>query len=348
LERREALCGLEWIPVSATAHSPDELRELLRRRDAAQLQLTRGNLYHNYSGCYQGYWIRHQGRFARVVTPVHRECKSKMCHPKPHPYPHFVKVGGRIGIVPRHPLDVKGKPPLNLKGGVVFLQNNSTKEPHPVALPASQRVEILKKLPAEIQSELHPHSISVAPPQVRAHLVQDVVPRPLQAAHQPQSHITFDLKSQKFLMSGDSAPGSRPETKSAKSKEFPVGGIAGNGKVSSFADGRHNSYAGSFAHAAGSSSYSASAFSNGSRGSASYYSGSERGSGGHSSSYSPSSSGSHSSSGGGGYSGGSSSGGGSSHTSNSGSSSSSSASSSSSGSSGSSSSSGSSGGGRPH
>src|SRR5712664_2366187 len=61
----------------------------------------------------------------------------------------FVRQGGKTGIVPMHPLDEKGKTPLNLERGV--FSNVGTKGGTPQLLPVEhgQKWETLKSLPRE-------------------------------------------------------------------------------------------------------------------------------------------------------------------------------------------------------
>src|SRR5258707_15418213 len=85
------------------------------------------------------------------VGPVRRFPKG--VHP-PRPIYHpvtavFVRNGGKTGIVPMHPLDVKGKTPLNLERGV--FSNVGTKGVSAQILPVEhgQKWETLKSLPRE-------------------------------------------------------------------------------------------------------------------------------------------------------------------------------------------------------
>src|SRR5467141_2743660 len=90
---------------------------------------------------YPGYPVGPGRRFPRGVHP-----------PRPiyHPVTAvFVRQGGKSGIVPMHPLDQKGKTPLNLERGV--LSNVGTKGVSAQVMPVEhgQKWETLKSLPRE-------------------------------------------------------------------------------------------------------------------------------------------------------------------------------------------------------
>src|SRR5260370_3932953 len=123
------------------------------------------------------------------------------------------------------------------------------------------------------------------------------------AANRAAPLIVYDYKSQKFMMSASAVAG-------AKSREVPVGGIASNGRVASFADGHSGRYADSFGRTSAAASYNGGGHNSGAsygggRGWGSYSSGSSySGGGGYSASHSSSSSGGSSSHSSGGSSGG--------------------------------------------
>src|SRR5260370_36250769 len=110
------------------------------------------------------------------------------------------------------------------------------------------------------------------------------------AANRAAPLIVYDYKSQKFMMSASAVAG-------AKSREVPVGGIASNGRVASFADGHSGRYADSFGRTSAAASYNGGGHNSGAsygggRGSGSYSSGSSySGGGGYSASPSSNSSG---------------------------------------------------------
>lgn len=261
------------VAVTRVAHSPEELQKLLAMKNAiehAPISL------HRYSVvCDNGYWIRHSHRYVRVVTRP-PGCAGKCVVRAPRPV--WVRVGNRVGLVPPHPNDVKGKPPINLKEGILIAPSKPGERIERVALEASPKVTVLDKAPREVRSEPVNQALHVSAPEIHAHLLQEALPTSslsLSARAVPQ--ITYDYKSHHFLTPASAAA-------EGKSKPVPVGGIDSHGKIGSFADGHSGAYTHSFARSEAVASYRAAYGSS--------YSG-----GGHNSAYSSGSysSGSHSS-----------------------------------------------------
>ena len=283
--------------VTGVAHTPEELQKLERRKAAAQKARYSPGAY--LSGCENGYWIPHRRHFARVITPqLPHQCVGAKCRPVHAPRPVWVKFGNKIGFVPAHPKDVKGKPPINLKEGILIPPSKPGERTERVALEPSQRVKVLDNPPHEFRGEPFSQALRVPAPEIHAHLVQEAARESsvsLSAYAAPS--ITYDYKSHHFLMPASAAAG----TKSG-SREVAVGGIDSHGRIGSFADGHSRAYAQSFSSSEAAASYRGGSYSAGGHGSyGSGYSG-----GGHGSGYSGSSSGGSHSSGSGSYSGGSS------------------------------------------
>lgn len=265
--------------VSRVANSPQQLQDLLRLKSIAEAANSRAVF--DSGDCYPGYWISCQGHYARVVTPQPPPpCRKTHCK-SPHPrHPVWVRAGNKVGFVPPHPKDVKGKPPLNLKNGIIIPQPNPRQPVQLVPSESSTKIRVLKEAPKEYRA-----ASSVAAPEIRAHLLAEATrERPL-SGEPLKSQISYDYKSQRFVMAGDSIKGT-------KSGAVALGGISSSGRVASFAGGHSYGSAQSFPHGGSAGSYGG-----GGHGSGSYSSGSH--SSGSSSSGSSSSS-SHSSGGGGG------------------------------------------------
>lgn len=340
----DSYCGYgNYQTLSFVARSPRELDELLRRKQEAQRRQTFAPSFYN-AHCFQNPVFLYNNQYTQLIYPTRqpvcavRDLNCKRKHP---PYPHElhpVRVNGKLGFVPRRSDEKKGKPVVNPKNGILLPPAKSGQPVQRTALDFSPKLKLENKSPAVLQRELVPRSSPVSAPQIHAHFMTDVLRNssPLAAsAIAPHSSITFDYKSQKFVM-GPTSPGDKSD------KPVAVASVSGN-KISSFA-GPYSNHSGSGFDRSNNSSGRGSGSSGGSSGG--HYSGS--GSGGSHSGGSGSSGSSHSAGGGSsssGSSGGSSSGG--SHYSGGGSSSSgaSSGGGSSSGSSGGSSSGG---GGRPH
>lgn len=283
--------------VTRIARTPEELQKLERRKAAAQKGRYSPGAYS--IGCENGYWIPYRRHFARVITPqLPQNCAGAKCKPIHAPRPVWVKVGNKIGFVPAHPKDVKGKPPINLKEGIVIPSSKPGERTERVALEPTQRVKVLDKAPQEFRGERLSQALRVPAPEIHAHLVQEGALRssPSLSAHAAPK-ITYDYKSHQFLMPASAAAGTKPG-----SREVAVGGIDSHGRIGSFADGHSRAYAQSFGGSEAAASYRGGSYSTGGHGSyGSGYSG-----GGHGSGYSGSYSGGSHSSGSGSYSGGSS------------------------------------------
>ncbi len=278
LETSWGLCGSRASRrISRIAHTQQELEELLRLKDLAERQALQGASYS--TSCQDGFWIHHHNHFVRVLTlRTPPGCTGKGCRPVHPPHPFWVKAGGKVGLVPRHPNDVKGKPPINLKNGILIPPSKPGEPLQHVALDSSQKVKILDKAPKEFQSGFVARAVPVSHPEISGYLMQDFLRgKTAMAANHADSHIVFNYKSQKFMMPAASGAG-------AKAREVPVGGIASNGKVASFADGHSGRYAESFARSGVAGSYGGGARFSGSYSSGSSYSGGGRSSGSYSSS----------------------------------------------------------------
>ena len=229
------------VVVTRVAHSPEELRQLLAMKDAME-HTSIG--FPRYSVvCNNGYWIRSPRRYVRVAT---RGCVGGKCVVHA-PRPVWVRMGKKVGFVPPHPNDVKGKPPINLKEGILIPPSKPGEGIERVALEPSQKVTVLDKPPREVQSEPVNPALRVSAPEIHAHLLQEAFPtRSLSARAVPQ--ITYDYKSHHFLTPASAGAG-------GKSKAVPVGGIDSHGKIASFADGHSGAYAHSFARSAAVASY---------------------------------------------------------------------------------------------
>jgi hypothetical protein len=279
-ERVWRVCGsFSARRVSRVAHSQQELEELLGQKAVAEHAALTGTAYSN--SCWNGVWIHHHGHYARVLTPrkppvclLGTACKR--VHP---PRPVWVRAGNKVGFVPRHPNDVKGKPPINLKNGIVLPPAKPGEPVQRVALDSSQKIKILDHAPREFQRESVAHALPVSAPEIRGHLMQEVTRgKSLTVANRADPHIVYDYKSQKFMMLASAVAG-------AKVKEVPVGGISSSGKVGSFADGRSIHYAQSFGRTSAAASYNGGGHNSGSgngggRGAGSYSSSSSYSGGG--------------------------------------------------------------------
>src|SRR5215472_17770859 len=185
--------------ITRVAHTPEELQKLERRKAAAQrVRYSPGT---NSFSCENGYWIPYRHHYARVVTPqVPRHCEGAKCKPIHAPRPVWVRLGNRIGFVPAHPHDVKGKPPVNLKEGVFIPHSKLGERTERVAVGPSQKLSLLDKAPREFRGEFN-QALRVAAPEIHAHLVDETArERSGSLSAHTAPPITYDYKSQHFLM----------------------------------------------------------------------------------------------------------------------------------------------------
>jgi hypothetical protein len=271
------LCGFSgsYGTITRVARTPEELNELLRLQSLAR---SRANRRPGWIGasCYRQSWIYHHGHYAMVLPRPPHNCVGKGCGPV-HPLrPLFVRVGDKVGFVPRHPDDLPGKQPINLKNGIILPPIKPGDAVQRIAWDPSQKLAFLNKSPKGFERELARHPAPAAAPQIRAHLMQEARPGySLTAANHAIPRIMYDYRTQQFKLPAAAAGG-------AKGKEVAVAGIASNGKIESFANVGSGRYAGSFGRSSAAASYSG----GGNYGSHSSGSGSSGGSFGGSSSHS--------------------------------------------------------------
>jgi hypothetical protein len=161
---------------------------------------------------YPGYGFGSGRRFQRGVHP-----------PQPiyHPVTAvFVRQGGTTGIVPMHPLDQKGKTPLNLERGV--FSNVGTKGATAQVIPVGhgQKWETLKSPPRE---GLSGSLVAAAPPTRVSRSVVAGQSGIRAVSHGKDSSIAYDPLERRFVNTNSAAASS-----SINEKEIR----AGNGRTS--------------------------------------------------------------------------------------------------------------------
>ena len=275
--------------ISRVARTPGELKELLRLKSLAD-----SNAYRQIAtreSCYTRPWIYHHGHYAMVLPRTPPRCFGPECKPvrPPHPrHPVFVRVGDKVGFVPRHPDDAKNKMPVNLKNGIILLASKPGEPVQRIAWDPSQKLTFLDKSPREFERESAPHPEPVAAPRINAHLMQEATQRnSFTAANHLTPRIEYDYKTQKFMMPAAVRAG-------AKVSQVAVGEIASNGKIATFASNQSSRFAEAFGRTSAGASYGGSNYGSHSSGSGSY-----GGSSSHSSGSGSGGSSSHSSGGGG-------------------------------------------------
>jgi hypothetical protein len=262
------VCGIHDTRVfSRVAHTQAELDELLRLKakyESAQgLNLQRANWGRRQS-CYNQSWIPRGRHYAMVVR---RPCVPGVkCKPERPPRPVFVRVAGKIGFVPRHPDDVAGKAPLNLKNGMVLAGAKPGEPAELLGWDASQKVKFLEKAPKDFERDFAPRVMPAGAPLIRAQLLeQPTRGNPLTAENRGAPQIVYNYKKQQFMT--PIAVGG-----SGKTREIPVASVASRGATGSL-PAPHSSHSGSATYQGGANSASRSSASGGSSASSSRSSG---------------------------------------------------------------------------
>lgn len=259
-ERWAEPCGPGIVrAVSRIAHTPEELQKLLRKKQSAE-RSGLGPLPYS-AECY-GYWIPHRGHFARILTPQAFnaqpiKCTGKRCKPIHPPRPLWMKVNGKVGFVPAHPNDVKGRPPLNLKLGAFFPSRKPGDPVRRVDVDPSRRITVLDKVPREFRGESNLQAVRVSAPEIHGHLMQQATAWNKSLPDSARAHpsITYDYKSGQSLMAGSSVGG-------ARTHEIAVGGISSHG--STYSGGGQAYGGGHYSAGSHSGSYSSGSYSYGS------------------------------------------------------------------------------------
>ena len=193
----------------------------------------------------------------------------------------WVKSEHKVGFVPIHPYDVKGRPPVNRKEEVYAVNNKNGFSLERVKFDPGHPIGVLKSPPREFRNTylrpLPPSNV----PHMEAHAMKESLPVEKGTAVRPVSFpLRFDAKSQSFMMSKQVMQGGKTVTVSA-----PVSNRGGTlqARGGTFAGG-HGFSGGSSAHGGGAGSGGSGGGSHGSAGGGGSSSGGSHGGGSSSSS----------------------------------------------------------------
>jgi hypothetical protein len=194
--------------------------------------------------CHSGAWIHRNDGYTFVVGKKHH-----------HPPIHWIRTGNRVAYVPRHPSDVKGRPPLNLKYGVFIPKEGPDAPVEHVAFNPSQKYKLLSEAPKEFRDMQYPQLAKAEPPEIQGHLLSRFiadakaapgldgkrVDPPLKDAP-----IKYDYKTRNFVQAGTSV-GERA------GKPVVVGGLSAHGgySFSSGGSSAHGGFGGGGMHSGG-------------------------------------------------------------------------------------------------
>jgi hypothetical protein len=161
-----------------------------------------------WGACHTGSWIHYHGRYAWVRGEKrHHHCPV-----------HWVKDGKRAGYVPLHPHDAPGKVPVDVKH-VVWV--SGAKPGERVVKEPGKDVKLLAEAPKEFRNEAGSKLERVEAPRVEARSLSMAVLTArmgeqgrMIVARMPVSTITFDHKSQGFLLARSYTAGGKERTMS--------------------------------------------------------------------------------------------------------------------------------------
>ncbi|MGH9715759.1 MAG: FecR domain-containing protein [Candidatus Acidiferrales bacterium] len=179
---------------------------------------------------------------------------------------HWVKAGDAIGCVLRHPGDRKGKPPFNLKYGIIVPPTKHAKRVRIVRVNPSQPIKLLAQAPKEFRGQPVPERPTAPRPEIQVHLMPAVAMAMGNAKTANDRHITYDYAKKAFVRStGPAAAGHKTKTEvvatftktgaawlrpaawgGRRSNGFAVGGQRNTGGAPRYAGGRSASRGGGY------------------------------------------------------------------------------------------------------
>lgn len=191
---------------------------------AAQAQNGGAQSTPQYAPCFAGSWPSPPSPQSISTDPcysvdpvTHRKLLRAECYNvyntwvvgRRHRHPcYFVKAGHhQIGIVPRHPEDRAGHPPVNAKSGILVLTAEKQILRASIESAPAKGVHVVNNVPSSTQHGVDravEHASSVAQPLIEARLVETMVPRSVLPREHPAAAnsvtaIRFDYHSQNFV-----------------------------------------------------------------------------------------------------------------------------------------------------
>jgi hypothetical protein len=212
---------------------PTRVRSLVARDPITGRQnvlySTMNAMPYDWAVCHAGAWIYRQHRYAWVAgNRRHHHCPV-----------HWVKSGRTVAYVPIHPKDVPGKAPLNQVHGVFALTDKHRNSVEVARFDPSHGIKLLANPPRQFRNANTPVLARAANPEVQAHHLSDVmVARKATDVRMPGTRLTFDHRSQSFMVAKHDAAGSRSNAERAVvnnhigSIQARLGSVDGHGNYS--------------------------------------------------------------------------------------------------------------------
>lgn len=158
--------------------------------------------------CHSGAWVHLRGRGTRYTFVV-----GKKRH---HPPVHWLHTGKEDVYVPRHPGDVKGRPPLNLKYGVFEAKNGANRPFERVDFKPAEKYTVLREAPKEFRNVRYPQLANAGRPEITGRLLASARPfarpAPELSGKSGASPITYDYKTRNFVQAGSPVAGRTGKT----------------------------------------------------------------------------------------------------------------------------------------
>jgi hypothetical protein len=194
--------------------------------------------------CHTGAWIHRNGGYTFVVGKKHH-----------HPPIRWIRTGNRVAYVPRHPSDVKGRLPLNLKYGLFIPKEGPDAPVEHVAFNPSQKYKLLSEPPKEFRDIQYPQLAKAEQPEIQGHLLSRFIAGGMAAPGLDRKRvdsplkdapIKYDYKTRNFVQAGTSV-GERA------GKPVVVGGLTPHGGYSLGSGGSiaHGGFGGGGMHTGG-------------------------------------------------------------------------------------------------
>lgn len=208
------------------------------------LQSSMTAMPYDWAVCHAGTWVYRRHRYAWVAGGRrHHHCPV-----------HWVKSGRTTAFVPIHPKDTPGKAPLNQVHGVFALTNKHQNSVEWTHLDPSHEVKLLSTPPKQFRTAGAPVLVRAANPVVQAHHLQDVLlARKAADVQVTGTRLSFDHRSQSFIVDKHDAVGSRSSAERAlvnnhiNSIQARLGSVGGHGNSSTHG----GSFGGGSSHSGG-------------------------------------------------------------------------------------------------
>ena len=142
--------------------------------------------------CRAGSYIRFHKHYVWVVGKRRKR-----------PPVRWVNAGGKVGFVLRHPNDAKGKPPLNLKYGVMIPPKKLGEPIQSIKIDPKKQVAVLESPPKKFAADPVARLQKVSAPEIQGHLLTGGTRRaagaPVEIA---RPGIPYDYKTGQFIRPG--------------------------------------------------------------------------------------------------------------------------------------------------